>query len=498
MSEPEDGKVGQKAASKGGHATLTLESEKYRPWSLALNAAARRWNAFDLERKFLFAAALTVVVSMAVLGYWVEQRIRAGWIRGMAETGAVYLEGFLAPHVKTLADPHAPADAGRDAISALLVNSSLSDRVAIIKIWDLDGNLLFSTSKAGSHPKLDSDYIARIKSGEVIVDTNTGDFLNRLMNFGTRSRFIEIYAPIHDQTTKEIIAIGEFYEYSQFLDKEIFTVRYTTWLLILAVAVIIIGLLRLMVKKTGLVITTQQRLLEANLTRAEALAKRNNALRRAADRARLNAAVLNESYLASIGADIHDGPIQILSLIMLKLPGTNPPARPGGENAPAIATCGDIKPLIQQALSDLRNLSTGLVLPEIEDLTAEETISLAIDRHEQHTGTTVLRDIEPTHALVSRAIRVCAYRIVQEALNNAYKHAGGNGQRVSVRFEAELLEIVIADGGRPASSQTYPEGETRLGLRGMDSRVKALLGSLTINKLGNGGTEVRAILPVRL
>ncbi len=499
MSEPEDGKVGLKAASKSGAAPLTFDGPSYRPWSLSPRTLGRSWTALDLERKFLITAALTVLMSMAVLGYWVEQRIRTGWIRGMAETGAVYLESFLAPHVEALFGTGPEAEQAREDVRSLLSNSRLAERVAIIKLWDLNGELRFTTGKPAQHSKLDPDHIARIRTGEVIAEIEAGHPVTRLAQLGQGPpRFIEIYAPIYGQGSRNIVAIGEFYEYSQYLEGEISSVRYTTWFLILAVSAVIIGLLRLMVRKTGSLIVDQQRSLEANLTRAETLAKRNHALRRAADRARLDAAVLNESYLASIGADIHDGPIQILSLIMLRLPGASAPARSSGQTGRPVSL-NEIRPLLQQALSELRNLSAGLVLPEIEELTAEETIALAIERHEQQTGTMVLRDIERAPGTVSRAIRVCAYRIVQEALNNAYKHAGGNGQRVTVRYESDLLEIVVSDRGpSPAPCVHRAEEAARLGLRGMESRIKALLGSLTVNKLANGGTEVRAVLPVRL
>lgn len=101
----------------------------------------------------------------------------------------------------------------------------------------------------------------------------------------------------------------------------------------------------------------------------------------------------------------------------------------------------------------------------------------------------VLRDLEDLPEHVSRAIRVCAYRVVQEALNNSYKHAGGHRQRVSARLDGKLLEIVVADSGVAPTSQLHdPTRSAKLGLRGMDSRIRALRGSLTIARLVNGGT----------
>ena len=281
------------------------------------------------------------------------------------------------------------------------------------------------------------------------------------------------------------------------MNREISSVRYATWFLIANVAIVIVILLHVIVKRASRIISSQQALLEQNLARAEALAKRNNALRRAADRARLNATVLNETYLASIGADIHDGPIQLLSLMMLKLPSAAD--RASGTMAPAADAHSELEPLIQQVLSDLRNLSSGLALPEAENLTLAETIHLAITRHEEQTGTHVNRNVAELPAQVPVAIRFCSYRIVQEALTNAYKHAGGRGQKVEARVADDTLEIVVSDSGGtlPLRHRDGAPGAGGLGVRGMDSRIKALRGQLAVSRLSNGGTEVRATLPMR-
>lgn len=495
MGKPTGGKFEKDLEPAGGRGLAVSSVQKLARWLAMLGPVVRPWRALSLERKFLLTATLAIVLSMMTLGYWLEKRIRVGWIQGMAETGALYLEGFLAHHVQTLENSRILPTASQTEIKNLLSDTRLGNRVAIIKIWDLDGNLIYSTNNSDSHDKLHSGYIERIKEGEVVVDHNTDDHVSEFRSINIYPRLIEIYAPIYKRNTDSIIAIGEFYEYDKFLINEIKSVKYGTWFLIFNVSIIIIVLLHIIVSKTGKTIGHQQELLEVNFVRAAELAKRNNALRRAADRARLNATVLNETYLASIGADIHDGPIQVLSLMMLKLPDAKSNATQPDELE---MVRKDLEPLIQQTLADLRNLSAGLVLPEVEKLSPTETIDLAITRHEHQTGTMVLRELEDLPERVSRAIRVCAYRVVQEALNNSYKHAGGQGQRVSARLNGKMLEIVVSDiGMAPTLQRHYPARSTKLGLQGMDSRVKALRGSLSITRLVDGGTEVRATLPVR-
>lgn len=407
----------------------------------------------------------------------------------MAETGAVYLEAILAPHLQMLATSTDLPDAERNAIAALIADTRLSNRVAMIKIWDMKGQLVFSTGRAQANETLAPMLLQRVRNGQVAVDV---EFDDRGEHSPVPASLLEIYAPMYKRGTRDIIAIGEFYEFSRALESEIVRVKYATWFLIINVALIISVLLFVTVKRASSIITAQQRLLESNLARAAALAKRNNSLRRAADRARLRASVMNENYLARVGADLHDGPIQMLSLLMLKLPDPSAP-----DERSIDLQRSELESLIQMTLNDLRNLSIGLVLPELKHLSLMQTIELVVTRHEQQTGTTVARDIEAMAVQASEAVKVCAYRITQEALTNAHKHAGGADQCVQVSAGHNMVTLTISDSGGTPSPRSALAQTTSLGVRGMEARVQALRGTLSITRNSSGGTEVVAQIPIR-
>ncbi|KRD96102.1 hypothetical protein ASE63_11810 [Bosea sp. Root381] len=490
MKEPVDGKVPRTSGPEAGASPETFGEGGYRPKSTAwLKRLAARWTRLSLERRFLVAAALSVGLSMLTLGYWIEKQVRQGWLQGMAETGAVYLEAILAPHLEGLVTSAGLSERQRTAIAALIADTRLGSRVAMIKIWSTDGDLLFSTGASKNTEKLSSALLQSVKSGQVAVDV---EFDDKGQHSPVPTTLLEIYAPMYKLGTREVIAIGEFYEFSRALETEIRRIKYGTWFLIINVALIISLLLFVTVKRASRIITAQQSLLESNLARAAALAKRNNSLRRAADRARLKAAVLNENHLAHIGADLHDGPIQMLSLLMLKLPDV--PVSADGRTA---SERRELEKLIQMTLSDLRNLSTGLVLPELKDVSFEETIRLVTTRHQQQTATSVRLDLGALPHDVSDAVKVCAYRIIQEALTNAYKHAGGAGQMVRVRVVNGMATISISNGGGPPRPRSTIAQTPSLGLRGMEARVQALRGTLSIIRDQAGGTEVVAQIPIQ-
>ena len=87
-----------------------------------------------------------------------------------------------------------------------------------------------------------------------------------------------------------------------------------------------------------------------------------------------------------------------------------------------------------------------------------------------------------------------AYRIVQEAVTNALKHARATEIDVRVRHLAHELEIDVADDGRgPARS---PESSGGMGLIGMRERVAVLGGTVEVGGRSTGGFRVRARLPL--
>ncbi len=91
-------------------------------------------------------------------------------------------------------------------------------------------------------------------------------------------------------------------------------------------------------------------------------------------------------------------------------------------------------------------------------------------------------------------IELSAYRIVQEALTNALKHAGEAHASVRVHYGAESLELEIVDDGGGAAAPVWSGGH---GLVGMRERVALYGGHLDAGRRPSGGFSVRVLLPIR-
>lgn len=91
-------------------------------------------------------------------------------------------------------------------------------------------------------------------------------------------------------------------------------------------------------------------------------------------------------------------------------------------------------------------------------------------------------------------LELSAYRIVQEALTNALKHAGDASASVHVRYGADSLELEVVDDGTGAASRLDSGGH---GLVGMRERVALYGGRFEAGRRPAGGFTVRVLLPIR-
>ncbi|MFG6201041.1 sensor histidine kinase [Nonomuraea sp. JJY05] len=95
---------------------------------------------------------------------------------------------------------------------------------------------------------------------------------------------------------------------------------------------------------------------------------------------------------------------------------------------------------------------------------------------------------------VSMSVQTCAYRIIQEALTNAAKHAPGTDISVTLDADPRFFTVEISNG--PAAGLRTPIGPGGFGLIGMRERVAAFAGRLTVRERPDGGWFVQAVLPV--
>ncbi|MEK1945823.1 MAG: sensor histidine kinase, partial [Ensifer adhaerens] len=298
---------------------------------------------------------------------------------------------------------------------------------------------------------------------------------------------LEIYNPVLQPWSGEVVAVSEFHEVSYDFQHGLNQARFYTWLAVAAFTLAFFVVLSAIVLRGSRTIETQRHALKDRIAQLSALLAQNEALRGRLQRASQRTAALNESHLRRIGADLHDGPAQLLAFASLRLDSdalTNPKT-PGATRERSIA---EIKESLDEAMQEIRTICSGLVLPQIETATLPEILKRVVHAHQQRTETTVELSVfdPPDHLALSA--KICIYRFVQEALNNAYRHGGGVGQRVSQSTVGAQVMVEVGDNG-PGFNPDRVE-PTGLGLEGLRERIESLGGAFEI-KVSTTGTVVR-------
>jgi signal transduction histidine kinase len=151
---------------------------------------------------------------------------------------------------------------------------------------------------------------------------------------------------------------------------------------------------------------------------------------------------------------------------------------------------------LRRSLKDVRATSSGLLLPHLGALTVAQTLDHVVRGHQRRTGLVAKLSLRDLPAQASLATKIALYRIVQEALTNAWRHADGATPTVTVVGADDKLTVEVADPG-PGFVPTVADGsESHLGLVSMRERAESLGGQFRIDSAPGRGTRAVATLPL--
>ena len=208
--------------------------------------------------------------------------------------------------------------------------------------------------------------------------------------------------------------------------------------------------------------------------------------------------MLNELYLRRLSGDIHDGPGQDLALALMRIESLND-SKEGDTHSPSMDYWLKELLVINRALvsanEELRKITAGLRLPELEGLDLSEVVERAVRYFQEKTGQVVdlSNDLEVSGA--ASPIKIALYRVIQEALFNSYRHSGGARPTVKIWQEENGLVAEVSDQGRGFDLDSI-DLSGRLGLASMRERVELLGGAFSIDSQPEAGTTVRIRLTI--
>ena len=197
---------------------------------------------------------------------------------------------------------------------------------------------------------------------------------------------------------------------------------------------------------------------------------------------------------ARIARELHDVVAHNLSIMVVQA-GAERRAL-GAERPETSDVLATIEDTGRAAMAEMRRL-LGMLRRSDDELALAPQPSLrhldALVAQVSEAGLPVDLRIEGEPRPLAPGIDLSAYRIVQEALTNALKHAGPARARVTVRYGDNELDIEIADDGAGAADEAPAGGH---GLVGMRERVALFGGDLAAGAKRGGGYAVRARLPL--
>lgn len=466
---------------------------------IAIFARLRRhWLSWSLARQFATCASVVLVPAMSLIGLWVSEQIEENVTQRAGIAAALYMENYFEPLVRNLAvGEHIPPD-DLQKLSRLLESGPLSERVQTFKIW-LPGNVVGASNRhdiVNTH-LTPSAGLKRAWKGHVTAEF---DHLHEIENEPERESgmpMLEVYFPIRERGTDRIIAVGEFYERAPELKTGLAHARIMSWLVVGAVTLSMLLALFAIVRRGSATILQQRAALEERIDELTRLVEENRRLRERAHRASARASENHESLLRRLGADLHDGPAQLISLALLRMGDAGAKCdgrrRRSGSRGGALASdTASVRSVLSDALQEIRQLSEGFAAPDLEGRTLSSLLATTIERHRSLTGSKVDYTCDQACDGVTPALKLCAYRFVQEGLSNAFRHAGGIGQSVIVRREQDAFVLEVADSGPGLAPSPTRRG---LGLRGLADRIESLGGQFSIQSAPGAGTRLTARLP---
>ncbi|MED4968206.1 sensor histidine kinase [Parageobacillus toebii] len=197
-----------------------------------------------------------------------------------------------------------------------------------------------------------------------------------------------------------------------------------------------------------------------------------------------------------LSREIHDGPAQTLAHAILRSDFIEKVLKDRGIEA-AIAEIRDFKKMVRSALHEVRRIIYDLRPMALDDLGLIPTLRKYLQTIEDYN-----REIAVSFVHIGEEVRlparmeVAVFRLVQESVQNALKHAEATEIQVRTEMNNNQLFVMVKDNGK--GFDTTVKKENAFGLIGMKERVELLEGTLTIRSKIGFGTTIFIRIPLNV
>ena len=462
----------------------------------------RKWvRSMSLSQRFLLANLAILLVAGLAVGIWIGNQLERSIVDRTASVTALYVESIIEPSVASLSGGGELTPEEIETLDGHLASSALSDRVRSLRLWSSDGEVIYSpyAKLIGKRFPVEG-HLAEAWAGEVVTEM---DDLSGEENEWERQywdRLLEMYIPVRERGTENILAVAEFYLPPRDIDQQVSEARLTAWGLV-TLAIVLAGLLLWRVVKRGSdTIQRQEVALSRQVDELTDLLDENAELSERVHSAAERTTTLNERSMRRVSSDLHDGPGQMLSLALLRLDRLQQRAQQG--DPPSVDEIVEIEDVLQEAMTDMRAVAAGLRLPELAPLTVEAVARRATDDHERRSGTAVTIAFAALPTKAPLPVKIALFRALQESLSNATRHGGSDRLEVELAGtgtgdgEPSGLRLDVRDHGRGFDVALLGSSEG-LGLAGIREQAEILGGTFDVRSSPGVGTQMRVWWPLQ-
>lgn len=203
---------------------------------------------------------------------------------------------------------------------------------------------------------------------------------------------------------------------------------------------------------------------------------------------------MQEQILQTVGRELHDNLGQVLSLVKINLN-----TLPELLDQKAAEKLARTKDLLNRAIADMRGLSKSLSAENRLGAGLAPAIGQELDAVRKTGVVDVALDVRGTEQRLDPRQELIVFRIIQETLNNALKHAQAKNIGVSLDYSDDALTLTIADDGvgfDPRRVLPPTEGERGSGLSNIQHRARLIGGEARIESVVGHGTTTTLSIPI--
>jgi signal transduction histidine kinase len=193
-----------------------------------------------------------------------------------------------------------------------------------------------------------------------------------------------------------------------------------------------------------------------------------------------------------VARELHDSTAQILTAVMLQLSA----AARESDSAPLDDRIATLRELTAEALEEVRSLSHTMHPRILDDLGLAAALEWLGRQTRTQTSLDVRVSVAAGDAQIPAPLASVLYRVAQEALRNAVRHAEAHGVTLKLRREPGAAVLEVADDGCGFDVRSAEERRPGMGLFSMRERVALVNGRLVLTSARGRGTRVVATVPL--